>query len=120
MLPLAVLALLVAAPSGSAGASSSYTKCGLNGKEQHLGTTYVTSLTKRNTTCSNAERIVKAFHACRHKNGTAGRCRSKVLGYSCTERRPSNLKTPRYYRGDVTCTNGSKGVKHQYQQNVRR
>lgn len=121
MSPLAAVALvaLLAAllPVGGASAAS-YKKCSVSGKERKLGTTYVTKLSARDASCSSAESLVKAFHACRHKNGDDGKCTTKVKGYSCRETRPSNLKTPTSYDSDVTCTNGSKGVKHHYQQNT--
>ena len=94
MLPLVVvvvvasLAASLALPAGPA-AAASYKTCSVKGKERKLGTTYVTKLRARGTSCRNAEGVVKAFHACRHKKGKAGRCTSKVKGYKCTDKRES-------------------------------
>ncbi len=111
----AVLAALVLAPAGSAATSCA---SALKGKEQKLGTTYVTTVKVTGTGCSTGFSVVKAFHACRHKKGAAGKCTAKVKGYSCTEKRPANLKGPASYDGDVTCKSGSKRVVHHYQQNT--
>lgn len=109
------LAALAIAPAGSAAAA---TKCSVKGKEQKLGTTYVTTLKVTGVSCATGESVVKAFHACRHKKGVAGRCATKVKGYSCTEKRPAALKGPVSYDGDVTCKRGTKRVVFHYQQNT--
>jgi hypothetical protein len=118
MLPLAVVATLAASlalPAGQA-AAASYKTCSVKGKERKLGTTYVTKLRARGTSCKTAERVVRAFHACRHKKGKAGRCTRKVKGYRCTDKR--KLVMALSYDSDATCTSGSKGVKFSYQQNT--
>jgi hypothetical protein len=107
------IAALAFAPAGSAA-----TKCSVKGKEQKLGTTYVTTLKVTGVSCATGESVVKAFHACRHKKGAAGRCATKVKGFSCTEKRPAALKGPISYDADVTCKNGAKRVVHHYQQNT--
>ncbi len=52
---------------------------------------------------------------CRIKNGPAGRCVRKVLGYACVEVRTT---TPAGINGRVTCKNKKKRVVHAYQQNA--
>ncbi len=121
MLPVAValLAGSVALPVAGAGAAT-YKRCTLTASEsRNLGATYITHLKARGTSCANARRVVKSFNACRRENGGKdGRCSEKVRGYSCTEKRPSNLKTPLSYDADVVCSNGSRRVKFHYQQNT--
>ncbi len=107
------IAVLAFAPAGSAA-----TKCSVKGKEQKLGTTYVTTLKVTGVSCASGESVVKAFHACRHKRGAAGRCSAKVKGYACSEKRPAALKGPISYDADVTCKNGARRVVHHYQQNT--
>jgi hypothetical protein len=107
---IAALALAPAAPAA--------TKCSLKGKEQKLGTTYVTTLKVTGVSCATGQSIVKAFNACRHKKGKAGHCTTKVKGYTCTEKRPAALKGPISYDADVTCKNGAKRVVFHYQQNT--
>jgi hypothetical protein len=111
----AAIAALAIAPAGSAVAA---TKCSVKGKEQKLGTTYVTTLKVTGVSCSTGERVVKAFNVCRHKKGVAGRCTAKVKRFSCTEKRPAALKGPISYDADVTCKNGAKRVVFHYQQNT--
>jgi hypothetical protein len=112
---VASLAGSLALAAGPA-AAASYKACSVKGKERKLGTTYVTKLKARSTSCKNAESVVKAFHACRHKKGKAGRCTSKVKGYTCTDKRLDVIVLS--FDSNTTCTNGSKGVKFHYQQNT--
>ena len=110
---LAAIAALALAPAGSAAST-----CSVKGKEQKLGTTYVTTLKVTGVSCSAGEGVVKAFNACRHKKGAAGRCATKVRKYSCSEKRPAALKGPISYDADVTCKNGARRVLFHYQQNT--
>ena len=118
VLPLAVVvltALLVAIPAGGAGAAT-YKSCGYS---RALGPTYVTKLKAKGISCSTAKSIVKAYHSCRYANGGKdGKCTRRVKGYRCTETRPAELKTSFSFDGDVTCKNGTKAVKHHYQQDT--
>ena len=111
---LAALALLVAAPSGSAA-----TTCKLSLKtSEHLGATYVTNLRVRGVSCAGGRRVVKAFNACRRAKGVKGRCTRKVLKYSCTDRRPASEQIPTQFNGHVTCKRGDRRVTFDYQQNT--
>ena len=109
---IAALALVPAGPAAAA------TKCSVKGKEQKLGTTYVTTLKVTGVSCATGQSVVKAFNACRHKHGAAGRCATKVKGFGFTERRPAALKGPISYDADVTGKNGAKRVVFHYQQNT--
>ena len=70
-----------------------------------------------NISCSYGKRFVVAYYKCRTKNGKSpkGRCTTKVLGFSCTEKRNS---IPTEIDARVTCARGSQTVIHTYQQNT--
>lgn len=124
--PLVVAALTtiaVAAPSGSVAAST--TTCKLSGTAaRHLGPTYVATEEGKpqfrvtGVSCATGKKVIKAFHACRLKHGAKGKCTTKVLGYTCTEKRPAALMSPLSFDGDVTCKSGAKKVTHHYTQNI--
>jgi hypothetical protein len=108
-------AAAIALPA-SAGAAS---PCTLSLKAaQHMGPTYVTKLRASGTSCANAIKITKAFHACRLKHGKRGRCTTKVSGYSCSDRRPKDEMIPTQFTGHVTCRKGGARITHDYQQNT--
>lgn len=118
---LSAAALAIPAASGAAAA----TTCKLSAsKARHLGPTYVATtggrarFSVRGTSCANGEKVIKAFHACRLRKGKAGRCSTRVLGYSCTDTRPAALRSPLSFDGDVTCRRGSKRIAHHYTQNT--
>jgi len=122
--PFAVAALTtvaLAAPSGSVAASSKICKLDA-GAAQKLGPTYVTYTSGKGgyrvtaVSCASGKKVIKAFHSCRLKKGKQGRCTTKVSGYSCTDKRPSSLKSTFSFEGDVTCKSGSKRITHHYQQ----
>lgn len=115
---VATLALLVAAlPALSAAAPQrAATKtCSVKGKERKLGTTYVTKLSVKGTSCANGEKLVKAFHKCRLGKSETARC-ARVSGYRCSERR-FNVG-PLSYDSNVTCKSSTRSVKHTYTQNT--
>jgi hypothetical protein len=70
-----------------------------------------------NISCSYGKRFVVAYYKCRTRNGArpAGRCTTKVLGFSCTEKRES-IATEIDAR--VTCRRGTQRIVHTYQQNI--
>jgi len=86
-------------------------RCGV-GSGRGYGTTYVTALSVRRTSCAAGKDVVRAFHACRP--GKRGRCHRRVLGYRCRERRFNKIRTQ--YDARVTCTKGARVVKHSYTQ----
>lgn len=124
---LAVLAVAaaataaVAAPSAPASptaAAASLHRCHVGQKEsEHFGPSYVTSISVHRVSCTQAKRVVRAFHACRKAHGgiKRGRCpRSEsVLGFHCREKR-GGIKTES--TGKVTCRAGSREVVHTYTQ----
>ena len=119
-----VAAVVVAAfPSVSAGAGSgphaeAARGCKLTRSEQdRLGTTYVISLRVSGTTCANGKKVVKAYHRCRNRNGGRdGRCRSRVFGYRCSERRLNVI--PSQYDARARCKRTGREVFHKYTKNT--
>ncbi len=83
---------------------------------QKLGPSYVTSLKVSRRTCTFGRQLVRAYYKCRAAHGGAGgRCSSKVLGFSCHERR---VGIAIQFDGTVTCTRGSARIYHTYTQNT--
>lgn len=125
--PLLVAGLLSAGLAVPA-ASQAATTCKLSvRKSQTLGPTYVVTSSKptarpgyrvTKTSCATGLKVVKAFHACRLKKGKKGRCTTKVLGYSCTDKRDPALAGPLSFDGDVVCRRGDARVMHHYTQNL--
>lgn len=109
LISLAVLAMLPSAASAAPTADASKS-CDV-GNSRGYGTTYVLSINVRNVSCRTGKRVIRAFHSCRP--GKAGHC-SRASGYSCSERRFN--KSPQSYDSRVTCTKGSRVVKHTYTQ----
>ncbi len=110
-LALAGLTLvLLAIPSTSSAAT-----CTVSKKPRALGPTYVTRLTVANVSCATGKSLVRAYYRCRVANGGAdGRCRKRVRGYSCRERRTNVISTQ--FDATVTCRSGSRRVVHKYTQ----
>jgi len=101
-------------PGPQAGAARA---CNISGQEDSLGATYVTTLRVSGTTCANAKKVVRAFHACRRRNGGSdGRCRSRVFDYRCSERRLNVIRSQ--YDARVRCTKPGREVFHTYTQNT--
>jgi hypothetical protein len=110
---LAVLAAVAAfAPAAGAAepVATAAKTCGV-GDERSYGTTYVVAISASNTSCRNARKLIRAYHACRP--GKSGKCGS-VKDYSCSERRFNKGRAS--YDSNVTCRKGSRTVKHTYTQ----
>jgi hypothetical protein len=120
-LATALLAGAIATGAGAAGpaASASATSCHLTAKqERHLGASYVTSLRVAHTSCAAGREVTLAFNQCRTSGGKPqGKCRSKVLGYTCTEKRYDAVPSVQY-SSKVTCKAGAKRVWSTYTQNT--
>ncbi len=100
-------------------ASASAATCKLSLKTARgMGPTYVTVLKVTGTSCANGIKVTRAFHKCRLVKGKKGRCTTKVLGYSCTDRRPSSESIPTQFTGHVVCRKGGARISHTYQQNT--
>jgi len=116
-LVLAVCALVALPASGGAAATPvahAAKTCNISGKERKLGTSYVLKLTATRVSCGKAQKLVKAYNACRHEKGKAGRCTRKVSGFSFSERRLDQIDTQ--YDAKVTAKKGSKRVAFTYTQ----
>ncbi|WP_028067415.1 hypothetical protein [Solirubrobacter soli] len=115
-IPSALLSVIVAL-TVSAGASASPIASAAKTctPPKYPGSGYFTSLSVTKVSCATGSKIAKDYYKCRTKTGPKGRCVKKVDGYSCKETRES-IATEINAR--VTCKNGSKVVKHSYQQNL--
>ena len=82
---------------------------------KYPGTGYFTSLTVERVSCSAGRSVARAYYHCRTRSGPAGRCRRRVRGYSCRERRNA---IPTEIDGRVTCRRGARRVIHTYQQDL--
>lgn len=90
-------------------------RCKVPNGGRGLGPTYVTALSVSRTSCATGVKLVKAFCKCRVKNGgRRGYCRSRVLGYKCSERRTNSIRTQ--YDSSVKCSRGSARINHSYTQ----
>ena len=114
-----LMTLALTSLSSDAGASIKLNRgCDISGQETDLGTSYVTSLNVKNTSCGKGKKVVKAFNKCRHKNGGAnGKCKSKVKGFKCNEGKRSGVPGVQY-NAKVNCKNGGKKVVFTYTQNT--
>jgi hypothetical protein len=82
---------------------------------RYPGSGYFTSLTVSGVSCATGRKLMVAYYRCRLRNGRAGRCHSRVLGYSCKETRNA---IPTEINARVTCRLGRKTIVHTYQQNT--
>lgn len=82
---------------------------------KYPGNGYFTSLSVSGTSCATGRSVALAYYRCRVKNGVRGRCTTRVLRYSCSERRTS-ISTQ--FEARVTCRRGGARVVHSYQQNT--
>ena len=120
---LAVALAAVAAGCGGGGGSSSSTSsaslssCDINGKQQNLGASYVTSIDVAQVSCGQAEKVVVAYHQCRLQNGGAGgTCKTAVEGFDCSEGARQSVPGVQY-NATVDCTKGDAEIKSTYTQN---
>ncbi len=82
---------------------------------RYPGQGYFTSLTVKRVSCARGRTVTLAHYRCRTRSGRAGRCRSRVLGYRCSEQRQS---IPTEINARVTCRSGARRVVYTYQQNT--
>lgn len=108
-------ALSLVAATAVAHASVNAQAAGTCSTPKYPGSGYFTSLSVKGTSCKTGRKLALAYYRCRTARSRAGRCRKKVLRYSCSERRQS-IATE--IDGKVTCRRGSKRIVHTYQQNI--
>src|SRR5215470_363009 len=100
---------------------ASFTPCNISGKQQQLGASYVTSLKVQGVSCTKGEKVVKAYHQCRHQNGgAAGTCSATLSGFKCKDGKRTGVPNVQY-NATAKChkvSNPSKRVKSRYTQNT--
>ncbi len=108
----AILAALACGLLAVAPATASAKSCS---PPKYPGDGYFTSLSVSGVSCATGRDVARAYYRCRIKKGIRGRCTTRVLRFSCTERRES-ISTQ--FEARVTCKRGGKRVVHTYQQNT--
>jgi hypothetical protein len=99
---------------------AAFSPCDINGKQQNLGASYVTSLKVQGVSCTKGEKVIKAYHQCRHQTGgPAGMCSDTLLGFKCKDGKRNGVPNVQY---DATAkchkvSNASKRIKSSYTQN---
>ncbi len=117
-----LIAVLLAASGGASPVahSASFSKCNIDGKQQHLGASYVTSLKVQGVSCKKAAKVIKAYHRCRHQSGgAAGMCTATLLGFKCKDGKRTGVPNVQY-NATAKChkvSKASKRVKSSYTQN---
>jgi hypothetical protein len=115
VLLLILLCLLPTASSPAAGPARAAGACSIPHKGEHLGPTYLTSLSVSGTSCTSGLTVVREYHNCQLKRGgVKGKCTSKVDGFLCSEKRGPSIPTE--YYSSVSCQSGSKRVNYKYSQ----
>jgi hypothetical protein len=106
--------------SGSTSTSTSaasLSSCDINGKQQNLGASYVTSIDVSGVSCGQAEKVVTAYHQCRQSNGGAGgTCDTAVMGFTCTEGARQSVPGVQF-NASADCRKGDAEIKSSYTQN---
>ncbi|MGA8218295.1 MAG: hypothetical protein WB771_06990 [Solirubrobacterales bacterium] len=101
----------------TSGTAASLSSCDINGKQQDLGASYVTSIEVAKVSCGQAEKIVLAYHHCRLANGGAGgTCTTAVQGFDCTEGARQSVPGVQY-NATADCRHGDAEIKSTYTQN---
>ncbi len=118
---IALGAVLIAGCGGGGSSDSTstaaLTSCDINGKQQDLGASYVTSIDVAMVSCGQAEMVVVAYHRCRQQNGGAGgRCDAAVVGFNCTEGSRQSVPGVQY-NATVTCRKSDSEISSTYTQN---
>src|SRR5215212_6601565 len=121
---IAAVALVSAIAVGSGSAAptaqkAAFTACNIDGKQKRLGASYVTSLKVQGVSCAKGEKVVKAYHQCRHANGADGSCGHAVLGFTCKDGKRVGVPDVQY-NATAKCrklSNDAKRIKSTYTQN---
>jgi hypothetical protein len=120
-----IIVLVAAALAGCGGGGDSDTtstaaalsSCDINGRQQELGASYVTSIEVAKVDCGQAEKVVVAYHHCRLQNGGAGgTCRTAVQGFDCTEGARQSVPGVQF-NATADCRKGDAEIKSTYTQN---
>jgi hypothetical protein len=101
--------------------AASFSACDINGQQQNLGASYVTALKVQGVSCTKGEKLIKAYHQCRHQaGGPAGNCSSTLFGFKCKDGKRTGVPNVQY-NATAKChkvSNASKRVKSAYTQNT--
>jgi hypothetical protein len=127
LLIVVVIALAAAAFAGCGGgddssndttaAAAALTDCNIDGRQQNLGASYVTTIQVAKVSCGQAEKVVVAYHACRNENGgPGGTCDTAVQGFTCTEA-PRQEVPGVQFNATADCHKGDVEIKSSYTQN---
>jgi hypothetical protein len=122
ILPVVLLCAAAIAGCGGGGSDESASTialsiCNINGRQQSLGASYVTSIQVSGVSCTQAEKAIIAYHRCRLANGGAGgTCKSPVQGFTCTEGARQSVPGVQY-NATVDCRKGNAEIKSSYTQN---
>lgn len=114
---LAAAAALLCASALGAGAARAFSasSAATCSPGAYPGTGYFTSLSVSGASCATGRRIELAYYRCRTRHGLAGRCSSRVAGFTCSEHRNT---IPTEVDARVVCRAQHKKVVHSYQQNL--
>jgi hypothetical protein len=100
---------------------ASFSPCDISGKQQDLGASYVTSLKVQGVGCTKAEKVIKAYHQCRHQTGgPAGTCGQTLSGFKCHDGKRQSVPNVQY-SATAKChkvSNSAKRIKSSYTQNT--
>ncbi len=117
VLGTAVLAGCGGGSSDSSSTAAALSSCNINGRQQDLGASYVTSIQVAGVSCGQAEKVVVAYHRCRLQNGGAGgTCKTAVMGFDCTEGARQSVPGVQY-NATADCRKGDAEIKSTYTQN---
>jgi hypothetical protein len=101
--------------------AASFSPCNISGKQQQLGASYVTSLKVQGASCTKGEKVIKAYHLCRHENGgPEGTCGATLSGFKCKDGKRTGVPNVQY-NATAKChkvSNASKRIKSRYTQNT--
>jgi len=101
----------------SSGTTAALSACNINGKQQDLGASYVTSIDVAGVSCGQAEKVVLGYHQCRLANGGAGgTCKTAVEGFTCTEGARQSVPGVQF-NATADCRKGDAEIKSTYTQN---
>jgi uncharacterized membrane protein len=112
----AAVVALTAGAQPAAAATCKLTASEKYNRSAKNGPTYTRNLrVSGGASCATGHKMIRSFYNCRVANGgRKGRCRKKVLGFSCTEKRSNVIATQ--FDAKVTCKKGSQRILHDYTQ----
>jgi hypothetical protein len=102
---------------GGSTSTAALQSCNINGKQRTLGASYVTTIQVSGVGCSQAQKVIVAYHGCRFKNGgPGGTCDTPVEGFTCTEGARQSVPGVQF-NATVDCRKGGSEIKSDYTQN---